>query len=361
MSLPVEPPVAPMLAKAVDRLPDNDYLYEPKWDGFRCIVFRDGDEITLTSRNERPFNRYFPELLPVLRERLPDQCVVDGEIVIPTDRGLDFGALQLRIHPAESRVQMLSEQIPASYVAFDLLALGDVDLRDASCGDRRRALELALADATPPLYLTPSSTEASEGQRWFEEFEGAGLDGVIAKPLGGPYLSDQRKWFKLKPVRTADCVVAGFRWHKNEGVGSLLLGLHDHEGKLHNVGVATSFTKARRLELVDELEPLREDDFSHHPWSEWYRHADGSDDPAEAPPAQRLPGGQSRWTGGKDLSWEPLRIELVAEVKYDQLQDARFRHAARLVRWRPDREPESCRYDQLIVPVPRMIGEVFGS
>ena len=353
MNLPVEPPVSPMLAKSVDKLPEVPLLYEPKWDGFRCIVFRDGDEITLTSRNERPFNRYFPELLPALGEQLPARCVLDGEIVVPTDRGLDFGALQMRIHPAESRVTMLAERTPSAYVAFDMLALDDVDLRDTPLVERRRALELALDGVTPPVYVTPSSTDEATGLRWFEEFEGAGLDGVIAKPLDGTYLSDQRKWFKLKPVRTADCVVAGFRWHKNEGVGSLLLGLHDHTGKLHNVGVATSFTKARRLELVDELEPLRETDFSRHPWAEWYE--------AEAHSEQRLPGGQSRWTGGKDLSWEPLRIELVAEVKYDQLQDARFRHATRLVRWRPDRDPESCRYDQLIVAVPRMVGEIFGN
>lgn len=353
MALPVEPPVSPMLAKSVDRLPDVPLLYEPKWDGFRCIVFRDDDEVTLTSRNEKPFNRYFPELLPALLEQLPERCVLDGEIIVPTDSGLDFGALQMRIHPAESRVAMLAEQTPSAFVAFDLLALDDIDLRTAPLADRRRALELSLGGVRPPVYLTPSSTDAETGQRWFEEFEGAGLDGVIAKPLDGPYLEDQRKWFKLKPVRTADCVVAGFRWHKNEGVGSLLLGLHDHTGKLHNVGVATSFTKARRIELVDELEPLRESDFSRHPWAEWYD--------TEAHQTQRLPGGQSRWSGGKDLSWEPLRIELVAEVKYDQLQDSRFRHSTRLVRWRLDREPESCRYDQLIVAVPRMVGEIFGT
>lgn len=351
MALPVEPPVSPMLAKAVDKLPDGEFLFEPKWDGFRCLVFRDGDDIRLTSRNERPFNRYFPELLPQLLEQLPDRCIVDGEIVVPTDRGLDFPALQMRIHPAESRVAMLAEQTPSAYVAFDLLALDDVDLRDTPLAERRRALELALDGVTPPVYLTPSSTDAETGRRWFTEFEGAGLDGVIAKPLDGLYLSDQRKWFKLKPVRTADCVVAGFRWHKNEGIGSLLLGLHDHTGTLHNVGVATSFTKARRLELVEELELLRETDFTRHPWSEWYD--------ASQHETQRLPGGQSRWTGGKDLSWEPLRIELVAEVKYDQLEGTRFRHATRLVRWRPDREPASCGFDQLIVAVPRMVGEIF--
>jgi ATP-dependent DNA ligase len=342
-----------MLAKAVDRLPDVPLQYEPKWDGFRCIVFRDGDDLALTSRNSRPFNRYFPELVGPLLERLPRRCVIDGEIVVPTERGLDFGALQQRIHPAASRVARLAEQQPASFVAFDLLASDDLDLRATPLADRRRALQLALDDPAPSLYLTPSTNDPAQGRRWFAEFEGAGLDGVIAKPLGGSYESDQRGWYKLKPVRTADCVVAGFRWHKNGGVGSLLLGLYDHRGDLHHVGVATSFTKARRSELVDELQPHRARDPGSHPWAAW--------GDAAAHEGRRLPGGQSRWTGGKDLSWEPLDLALVAEVRYDQLHEARFRHATRFVRWRPDRDPQSCRYDQLIVAAPRMVNELFGS
>jgi ATP-dependent DNA ligase len=340
-----------MLAKAVDKLPDQSLLYEPKWDGFRCIVFRDGDAVTLASRNGRPFNRYFPELQQPLLDHLPQRCVIDGEIVVPTSRGLDFSALQMRIHPAESRVALLAAESPASFVAFDLLALDDTDLRPTPLSERRRKLELALENSAPPIYLTPTSRDKAQGLAWFDEFEGAGLDGVIAKPLDGPYEENRRGWYKLKPVRSADCVVAGFRWHKNEGVGSLLLGLHDNTGKLHNVGVATSFTKTRRMELIEELAPLRPIDFGDHPWVDW--------ESAEAHQGQRLPGGPSRWSAGKDLSWEPLRIDLVAEVKYDQLQDARFRHATRLLRWRPDRSPESCTYAQLIVPAPRLVEEIF--
>ncbi|MFT5531581.1 MAG: ATP-dependent DNA ligase [Candidatus Poriferisodalaceae bacterium] len=351
MALPVTPPLAPMLAKAVDKLPDVPLMYEPKWDGFRCIVFRDGDEVVLSSRNERPFNRYFPEILKPLRQNLPNRCVLDGEIVVPTSRGLDFTALQNRIHTADSRVQKLAVETPAAFVAFDLLALGDQDCRELPMSERRSLMDRALGNTRPPIYLTPASTDRQEGLRWFEEFEGAGLDGIIAKPLDGTYVSDKRKWFKLKPVRTADCVVAGFRWHKNEGVGSLMLGLYDHEGTLHNLGVASSFSKARRLELVDELAPYQVDALDEHPWAEWAR--------ADQERPQRMPGAQNRWNGGKDLSWEPLRIELVAEVKYDQLQETRFRHVTRWLRWRPDREPSSCRYDQLITPVPKMIGEIF--
>jgi ATP-dependent DNA ligase len=354
VTLPVRPPVKPMLAKLSRELPvGDDLVYEPKWDGFRCIVFRDGDEVELGSRNEKPLTRYFPELAEPLRANLPERCVLDGEIVIPSAGGLDFDALLQRIHPAASRVKLLAEQTPASFVAFDLLALGDDDLMARPFSERRRLLEEALAGAEPPVHLTPATTDPAVAQDWFQRFEGAGLDGVIAKATDLAYVPDKRLMLKVKHDRTADCVVAGFRTHKDgEGVGSLLLGLYDDDGTLHHVGVATSFSAARRKELVAELEPYREGALEGHPWRTW---AEASTE------AQRLPGANSRWNAGKDLSWEPLRIELVAEVGYDNLQGDRFRHATKLVRWRPDRTPASCTYDQLDRPVPEELAAVFGA
>lgn len=349
MTLPISPPIAPMLAKLAEVIPtDEGWLYEPKWDGFRCIVFRDGDSIELTSRNEKPFTRYFPELLEPLLLNLPQRCVVDGEIVLPAadDRGLDFDALLQRIHPAESRVRRLAAETPASYVAFDLLALADRDLLDTPLGTRHDLLASELADAAPPVYLCPSTTDATVAAQWFTEFEGAGLDGVVAKRLAEPYTPDKRTLVKIKHRRTADCVVAGYRVHKDgKGVGSLLLGLYDAEGRLHHVGVAASFTVARRAELLAELEPLTHDALDGHPWREWAEWT-------TAESGQRMPGGGSRWNAGKDLSWVPLAIERVAEVTFGQLQEGRFRHGSTLVRWRPDRTPASCRYDQLEVAAP---------
>jgi len=358
MDLPVMPPVKPMLAKLARELPEPEGLvYEPKWDGFRCIVFRDGDEVELGSRNEKPLTRYFPELPGPLRAGLPDRCVLDGEIVIAGERGLDFEALLQRIHPAESRIKMLAGTTPASFVAFDLLALGDEDLRPAPFAERRAALVAALAGAAPPVHLTPATTDRSVAAQWFDRFEGAGLDGVVAKPLALPYREDQRIMWKVKHARTADCVVAGFRWHKSGGVvGSLLLGLYDGEGTLHHVGVASSFTVARRKELVDELAPYRERALDGHPWAGWAEAMQEA-----AAPGGRMPGGQSRWNAGRSMEWEPLRPELVAEVAFDHLQGDRFRHATRLERWRPDRDAPSCTYSQLDVAVPEELEAVFGA
>lgn len=354
MDLPVEPPVSPMLAKLVRELPTGPYLYEPKWDGFRAIVFRDGDEVEIGSRNEKPLTRYFPDLLEPLRASLPDRCVVDGEIVIATERGLDFDLLSLRIHPAKSRVVMLAEEHPASFVGFDLLAEGDIDFRDEPFAERRTRLERAFANASHPVLVTPATLDAGTAEEWFERFEGAGLDGVVAKPLDGQYLEGKRTMLKVKHQRTADCVVAGFRTHKDgEGVGSLLLGLYDDAGTLHHVGVASSFKAEFRAELGAHVEPYRDRAMDEHPWREWAELAVEGD-------GQRRPGAQSRWNAGKDLSWEPLRIELVAEVAYEHLQGDRFRHTARFVRWRPDRDPSSCTYEQLDVPVPIELREVFG-
>jgi ATP-dependent DNA ligase len=350
MTLPLSPPIAPMLAKLSDDIPEGDgWLYEPKWDGFRCIVFRDGDQLELASRNERPFTRYFPELLGPLRAALPDRCIVDGEIVVPAadDGGLDFDALLQRIHPAESRVRRLAAETPASFVAFDLLALDDDALLDRPLAERVALLGRVLADAVPPIHLCPHTLDATVAQQWFTEFEGAGLDGVIAKRLTDPYTPDKRTLVKVKHRRTADCVIAGYRVHKDgKGVGSLLLGLYDADGVLHHVGVAASFTAKRRTELLAELEPLTHDAIEAHPWREWAQHM------AEAAGDQRMPGGGSRWNAGKDLSWVPLRIERVAEVTFGQLQEGRFRHGSTFLHWRDDRDPRSCTYDQLEVAAP---------
>jgi ATP-dependent DNA ligase len=350
------PPVKPMLAKAVHDVPRGPGLrYEPKWDGFRCIAFRDGDELELGSRNDRPLTRYFPELVDLLRAALPPRCVVDGEVVVVTGSGLDFDALQQRLHPAESRVRRLAEETPASFVAFDLLALGDRDLTDEPFHERRRLLEGVLGGALGRVHLTPMTDDPDVAEDWFHRFEGAGFDGVMAKPADLGYQQDKRVMWKVKHERTADCVVAGFRWHKDgAGVGSLLLGLFDDAGTLHHVGVASSFTAARRRELVDELAPLREQALTGHPWRDWADHQ------AEAQAAGRMPGGVSRWNAQKDLSWEPLRPELVAEVRYEHVLGGRFRHGGRLVRFRPDREPASCTYAQLEEVAPAELGAIFG-
>jgi ATP-dependent DNA ligase len=338
-----------MLAKLTRELPRADGMfYEPKWDGFRCIVFRDGDEVELGSRNEKPLTRYFPELVESLKRNLPDRCVLDGEIVIAGPNGLDFDALSQRIHPAESRINMLAETTPASFVAFDVLALDDKDLCDTPYAERRKVLEKTLKKAKAPVHVTPATDDPEVASDWFNQFEGAGLDGVVAKAGDLRYLQDKRAMLKVKHERTADCVVAGFRWHKDGGiVGSLQLGLYDKEGVLHHVGVASGFSKARRAELVDELEPYRASATKNHPWLEG------------AAETSRRPGGVSRWNAGKDLAWEPLRPELVCEVSYDHLQDDRFRHGTHFQRWRPDREPQSCTYAQLDTPVPTELFRVF--
>ncbi|WP_349270532.1 ATP-dependent DNA ligase [Mycolicibacterium parafortuitum] len=342
MRLPVMPPVSPMLSKSVGEIPTGA-SYEPKWDGFRSIVFRDGDEVELGSRNERPMTRYFPELVAAARAELPPRCVIDGEIVIATDGRLDFEALQLRLHPAASRVAMLADRTPASFIAFDLLALGDSDFTARPFAQRRAALVDALAGAGPTFHVTPATLDRGTAEVWFDEFEGAGLDGVIAKPLEGPYLPDKRTMFKIKHQRTADCVVAGYRLHKSgaDAVGSLLLGLYDADGSLASVGVIGAFPMARRRELFAELQPLVTT-FDDHPWN-WAAHVD--------PDVVRRYGGGSRWNAGKDLSFVPLRPERVVEVRYDHMEGRRFRHTAQFNRWRPDRDPRSCTYEQLDQPV----------
>ena len=352
------PPVRPMLAKAVYEVPRAEGLvYEPKWDGFRCVVFRDGDEVELGSRNDRPLTRYFPEMVTALRAALPQRCVVDGELVVLAESGdgsLDFEALQQRIHPAASRINMLAEKTPASFVAFDLLALGDRDLREEPFSERRRVLEGILgAAARSRVYVTPITDDADVAVDWFRRFEGAGFDGVMAKPADVAYLEDQRAMWKVKHQRTADCVVAGFRWHKSgEGVGSMLLGLYDDDGALNHVGVASSFTVARRKELVAELEPLRADALADHPWREWAV--------AEAHQGtQLMPGTPSRWNNQKDLSWEPLRPERVVEVRYENLQAGRFRHGGRMLRWRDDKRPTDCTYEQLEAVPPQELAQIF--
>ncbi|MEE2853839.1 MAG: ATP-dependent DNA ligase [Actinomycetota bacterium] len=349
MDLPVMPPVSPMLAKSVRSIPP-DASYEPKWDGFRSICFRDRDQVELGSRNERPMTRYFPELVAAVRAELPERCVIDGEIVIATGAGLDFEALQQRIHPADSRVQMLAKATPASFIAFDLLALGDDDYTRRPFGERRAALVDALAAPGPSIHVTPATTDLGTAQRWFDEFEGAGLDGVVAKPLDITYQPDKRIMFKIKHERTADCVVAGYRVHKSGAgaIGSLLLGLYQDDGQLASVGVIGAFPMAERRRLFDELQPLVTD-FENHPWN-WAAHQAGERTPRKNE--------FSRWNAGKDLSFVPLRPERVVEVRYDHMEGQRFRHTAQFNRWRPDREPRSCTYEQLEQPVTFSLGEI---
>ena len=349
------PPVKPMLAKAVDGIPERDDMsFEPKWDGFRCIVFRDGDEVVLGSRNEKPLTRYFPEIVPAVLANFPERCVVDGELILATDDHLDFNQLQQRIHPAASRVNMLAETTPAEFVAFDLLAIGDEDLRPAPFRERRARLEAALADVEPPIHLTPTTNDTDVAAEWFQVFEGAGLDGLIAKPVDDPYVENKRTQLKIKHIRTADAVVAGFRWHKDgKGVGSLLLGLHNGDGRLQHVGVAASFTAKRRAELVEELAPLGENALADHPWREWAEaeaHADG-----------RMPGAPHRWNAQKDHSWVPLRCERVVEVKYGSTLGGRFREVTKVLRWRDDKSPTDCDFTQLDEPIPSNLSTVLGA
>ncbi len=347
-----------MLAKRVDHLPTGEtWIFEPKWDGFRALIFRDRAEIQIQSRDAKPLNRYFPELLPPLLSQLPDRCVLDGEIVIARNGGLDFEALQLRLHPAASRVKLLSQQIPASIVLFDLLSEGHRDLRSQSFEQRRHDLEKLLAAAVPPIHLTPATRDANLASDWFRRFEGAGLDGVIAKPISGIYESDKRAMLKIKHERDCDCVVAGFRWYKKGDrtlVGSLLLGLFDDSGSLQHVGVCASFSDQKRRELTEFLAPYRKDGLVNHPWKGWAEHA-----PDIGETEHRMPGGQSRWSQGKDLSWEPLRPELVVEVAYEHMQATRFRHMAQFRRWRMDKGPRDCTYAQLEVVPPHELAAIF--
>jgi ATP-dependent DNA ligase len=353
-SFAIEPPVEPMLAKAVASVPTGgQYLYEPKWDGFRAIVFRGVTEVFIQSRDLKPLNRYFPDLHAVLLAVLPAGCVVDGEIVIAAPAGLDFDALQMRLHPAASRVATLAARTPASFVAFDVLAVGGRDVRAMPQADRRVLLEQLLANARPPVHLTPVTRDAAVAADWLARFEGAGLDGIVAKRADGAYTPGKRTMIKVKHARTADCVVAGFRWHvkgRDELVGSLLLGLYDGRGTLQHVGVTSAFTTSTRRELATLLAPLRTNALDGHPWGSWAAPPEGT---------TRMPGGHSRWNAGKDLSWEPLRIERVCEVKYDHMQGTRFRHAAVFVRWRPDKRPLDCGYDQLDVTAPYELSKIF--
>jgi len=352
MQLPVNPPLLPMLAKRVSELPKaGEWIFEPKWDGFRALVFRDGDDVMIQSRDEKPLNRYFPELIDPLLKQLPSRCVLDGEVVIAQKGALDFDSLQLRIHPAASRIKLLSEQIPASIVFFDLLCEGKKDLRDTPFEERRKRLETLVSSAKPPLHLTPATTDFAVASDWFQRFEGAGLDGVVAKPAEGTYQSNKRVMLKVKHERECDCVVAGFRWHKKgdgDRIGSLLLGLYNDAGKLQHVGVCASFTDQKRLELVEFLKPYRKNALAAHPWKEW-----AGDE------INRVPGAQSRWSHGKDLSWEPLRPELVVEVAYEHMQGDRFRHTAQFRRWRSDKKPSDCTYEQLEVVPPHEIQSIF--
>ena len=358
VDLPVNPPLLPMLAKRVDELPTGDeYIFEPKWDGFRALVFRDGDEILIQSRDEKPLNRYFPELLDPLRSALPARCVLDGEVVIVKENELDFDALQLRLHPAASRVKLLSQQTPSSFVFFDLLCVGECDYRGEPFQIRRRQLESLLSSAAPPIHLTPATADRRIASDWFQRFEGAGLDGVIAKPVSGTYEPNKRVMLKVKHERDCDCVVAGFRWHKKGErtlVGSLLLGLYDDGGALQHVGVCASFSTKKRAELAEFLKPYRQDALDNHPWKHWADEASETGDTAK-----RMPGGQSRWSQGKDLSWEPLRPELVVEVAYDHMQGDRFRHTAQFRRWRKDKKPSDCTYAQLEVVPPQELTAIF--
>ncbi|HKD06651.1 MAG TPA: ATP-dependent DNA ligase [Bryobacteraceae bacterium] len=354
MNLPVNPTLLPMLAKRVDELPAGDsWIFEPKWDGFRSLIFRDGDEVLIQSRDEKPLNRYFPELVATLLAQLPPRCVLDGEIVIATSDGLDFDALQLRLHPAASRVRLLAAQTPSSIVFFDLLCLGDRDLRPEPFSKRRQQLESALSPATPPVHVTPATRSRSVAADWFRRFEGAGLDGVMAKDETGVYEHDKRVMLKVKHERDCDCVVAGFRWHKkgDNSVGSLLLGLYDDAGRLQHVGVCASFTAERRRELAEFLAPYRENALAGHPWREWAGEITGN--------GHRMPGGQSRWSQGKDLSWEPVRPELVVEVAYEHMQSGRFRHMSQFRRWRTDKQPKDCTYAQLEVVPPQELMQIF--
>jgi ATP-dependent DNA ligase len=358
MNLPVNPPLLPMLAKRVEELPPGEgWIFEPKWDGFRALVFRDGDDIFIQSRDEKPLNRYFPELSDPLRSTLPPRCVLDGEIVIVNGSELDFDLLQLRLHPAATRVNMLSKQTPASFVLFDLLCEGDRDLRSEAFEIRRKRLESLLESAKPPIHITPATSDRAKAEDWFRRFEGAGFDGVIAKHASLVYEPNKRVMLKVKHERECDCVVAGFRWHKKGDrtlVGSLLLGLHDNAGALQHVGVCASFTTAKRKELVEFLDPYRQDALKSHPWKHWADHM------AEEG-MKRMPGGQSRWSQGKDLSWEPLRPELVVEVAYDHMQGDRFRHTAQFRRWRTDKKPADCTYAQLEVIPPQELAAIFPS
>jgi len=357
MQLPVNPPILPMLAKRVGELPvAGEWIFEPKWDGFRALVFRDEDEILIQSRDGKPLNRYFPELLEPFRSQLPGRCVLDGEIVLAQNGALDFDALQLRIHPVESRVKLLSKETPTSIVLFDVLSEGERDLRTLPFQERRRILESLFASAAPPIHLTPATREFTVATDWFRRFEGAGLDGVIAKPISGTYEPNKRSMLKIKHERDCDCVVAGFRWHKTgEGiaVGSLLLGLFDDAGRLQHVGVCSSFTDKKRVELVEYLAPYREEALVDHPWKEWAAQ--------ELVNGRRLPGAQSRWSHGKDLSWQPLRPELVVQVAYDHMQGERFRHIAQFRRWRMDKKPSDCTYAQLEVVPPHELETIFTS
>jgi ATP-dependent DNA ligase len=357
MNLSVKPPILPMLAKRVSEIPAaGEWIFEPKWDGFRALIFRDGDEIHIQSRDEKPLNRYYPELLDPLRAQLPERCVLDGEIVIARDGALDFDALQLRLHPAASRVKKLAEETPSSVVFFDLLCSGDRDLRGEGFEKRREELESLLSGATPPIHLTPATRDSKVAADWFKRFEGAGLDGIIAKSTSGTYESDRRTMLKIKHERDCDCVVAGFRWYKKgeqSAVGSLLLGLYDDAGALQHVGVCASFTQEKRQELVSFLAPYRVNALANHPWAAWA-------DPGITA-SGRMPGGQSRWSQGKDLSWEPVRPELVLQVAYEHMQGSRFRHMAQFRRWRMDKDPRGCTYEQLEVVPPHELADIFGA
>ncbi|MBX3189992.1 MAG: ATP-dependent DNA ligase [Labilithrix sp.] len=379
MPWPFHPPLQPMLAKLASAIPEGDgWLYEPKWDGFRALIFRDGDKLHIQSRDLKPLNRYFPELEGPLKENLPQKCVLDGEVVIATGGTLDFDALLIRIHPAASRVAMLAKEKPASFVAWDLLALGEEDLRALPQEKRRELLEKELANVKPPIHVTPATRDRALAEDWFSRFEGAGLDGVMAKPLSAGYQPGKRAMMKIKHARTADCVVGGFRWYKDgkgELVGSLLLGLYDDEGSLHHVGICAAFKREERAKLAKLLEPLRENAREGHPWAEWARWSSAGRGGAaeggaewvdeqkadDGHPNRRVPGATSRWNRGKDLSWEPLRIERVCEVAYDHMQGTRFRHATHFQRWRPDKPPSECRYDQLEVNAPYEIAKIFGA
>ena len=360
MDLPVNPPVLPMLAKRIEQLPpEGAFIFEPKWDGFRALIFRDGSELLIQSREGKPLNRYFPEMAEPLLTELPQRCVVDGEIGSASNGALDFDALKLRVHPAASRVKLLAQQTPASFVAFDLLCDGDKDLRDVPFEQRQGRLEKLFTHAKAPLHLTPSTRDRTTAAEWFRRFEGAGLDGVIAKPLGGTYAPGKRTMFKLKHERDCDCVVAGFRWYKESeqiAVGSLLLGLFDEAGALQHVGVCASFTAEKRRELTSFLKPYRKDALAGHPWASW-----AENDTAPAAEEHRMPGGKSRWSQGKDLSWQPLRPELVVEVAYEHMQGRRFRHMAHFRRWRTDKPPDACTYAQLEVVPPHELRQIFAA